>query len=68
MRKYLNKYLGISAEENERFKLTNICWICNALIDVNANKVRDHCHIIGKYSGTAHYCCNINLKVSKKVL
>ena len=30
-------------------------------------KVRDHCHITGKYRGCAHWSCNINLKISKKV-
>ena len=30
-------------------------------------KVRDHCHITGKYSGSAHWSCNINLKLTKKV-
>ena len=26
------------------------------------NKVRDHCHLTGKYRGPAHYYCNINVK------
>ena len=30
-------------------------------------KVRDHCHISGKYRGASHWSCNINLKLSKKV-
>ena len=68
MSNYFNKKLIMFAEENERFELTNICFICNGLINVNDNKVRDHCHITGKYRGAAaHYCCNINFKVSKKV-
>ena len=56
----------MSAEENERFELTNICWICGKLIDIGDNKIRDHCHITGKYRGAAHYSCNINLKITKK--
>ena len=38
------------------------------LIHVGDNKVRDHCHITGKYRGATHYSCNINLKIPKKVL
>ena len=57
----------MSAEENERFELTNICWICSTLIENSDNKVRDHCHISGKYRGVAHWNCNINLKMTKKV-
>ena len=48
MKKYFNKILVMSAEENERFELTNICWICGRLIENTDNKVRDHCHITGK--------------------
>ena len=64
IRKYFNKNLIMSAEENELFELTNICWICNKLIENTDNKVRDHCHITGKYRGAAHYSCNINLKIT----
>ena len=31
------------------------------------NEVRNHCHLTGKYRGFAHWCCNINLKLAKKV-
>ena len=65
MKKHFNKNLIMSAEENERFEMTNVCWICSKLID--DNKVRDHCHITGKYRGAAHWSYNINLKVSKNV-
>ena len=67
MKRYFNKNLIMSAEENERFEMAHVCWICGKLIDAGDNKVRDHCHITGKYRGAAHYSCNINLKVSKNV-
>ena len=57
----------MTAEENKNFEMTNICWICNKLIDICDNKVRDHCHITGRYRGAAHWSCNINLKISKRV-
>ena len=31
------------------------------------NKVRDHCHITRKYIGSAHWSCNINLKLAQRV-
>ena len=67
IKKHFNKNLVMSAEENERFEMTNICWMCGKLIDLDDNKVRDQYHITGKYRGAAHWSCNINLKVSKKV-
>ena len=68
MKKYFCKSLVMSAEENEGFEVTNICWVCDKLIENTDNKVRDHCHITGEYRGAAHYSCNINLKITKKVL
>ena len=50
----------MSAEEAERFQLSNSCWTCDKLFDVGDDKVRDHCHITGKYRGA-------DLKLTKKV-
>ena len=41
------------------------CWICDKLFAAGDNKVRDHCQITGKYRGSAHWSCNINLKLTK---
>ena len=41
------------------------CQICEELIE--DEKVRDHCHITGKYRGAAHWSCNKNFKLTKKV-
>ena len=67
VKKHFNTNLIMGAEENERFELTNIHWICSKLIENSDDKVRDHCHISGKYRGAAHWRCNINLKISKNV-
>ena len=65
IKKHFNKNLFMSAEEEERFQLSNSCWICDKLFDVGDYKVRDHCHVTGR--GAAHWSCNINLKFSKKI-
>ena len=44
----------MSAEDEERFQLSNICWICDKLFNVGDDKVRDHCHTTVKYTGSAH--------------
>ena len=56
----------MTVEQNEEFERPNVCWICGKLIDLDQNKVKDHCHITGFYRGPAHWSCNINLKVTKK--
>ena len=45
MKEHFIKNLLISAEEEERFQLSNNCWICDKLFDAGDEKVRDHCHI-----------------------
>ena len=68
MKKHFNKNLVTTAEENEEFERSNICWICGKLTDLDDdNKVRDHCHITGKYGGPSHSKCNIGLKITTKI-
>ena len=68
MKKHFNKNLVMTAERNEEFERSDICWICGKLIDIDNDKIRDHCHISGKYRGHSHWMCNISLKISKKNL
>ena len=67
IKKHFNKNLVMSAGDEERFQLSDICWIFGKLFDVGDNKVRYHCHIAGKYTDSTHWSCNINLKLTKKV-
>ena len=55
MKKHFNKYL-IMTEEEEQFQSSNVCWICEKLTE--DEKVRDHCHITGKFRGAAYCSCN----------
>ena len=56
----------MSAEEEEKFQLSNSCWIYDKLLDVGDEKVRDHCHVSSRYRNAAHFSCNANLKLCKK--
>ena len=67
IKKHFNKNLIMSAGGEKRFQLSNNCWICDKLFDVEDDKIRDHCHITGKYRSAEHWSCNINLKLSKKI-
>ena len=64
LKKHYKKNL-IMTEEEENLRSSNICCICEKLID--DEKLRDHCHITGKYRGPAHWSHNVNLKLTKKV-
>ena len=41
-------------EEENLFQKSNGCWICKKLIDTDEEKVRDHCHVTGKFRGASH--------------
>ena len=66
-KKHFNKNLVVSTENEERFQLSNKCWIHDKLFDARDNTVRDHCDVTGKYRGSAHWSCNINLGLTKKI-
>ena len=68
IKKHFNKNLINSRKEEEQFHLGNTCWICEKLIHHDNEKVRDHCHVSGKYRSAAHRDCNIDFKLTKKVL
>ena len=53
MKKHFNKHLVMFVDEEEKLQLANSCWICSQLFDVGDEKVRDHCHVIGKFRGAA---------------
>ena len=65
IKKLLKKDLLMTKEDNEDFKNSTKCWVCdNDYVD---SDVKDHCHITGKYRGPAHRDCNINLKLNHKI-
>ena len=67
MSKHFNKNLIMSEEEEHLFQQSNSCWICKKLVDNDEEKVRDHCHVTGKFRGAAHWDCNIHFPLTKKV-
>ena len=42
------------SEEEHLLQQSNSCWICKNLIDDENAKVRDHCHLTGRFRGAAH--------------
>ena len=67
MKDQFNKNLVMTEKEEYLFQQSNNCWICKRLIDNEDEKVRDHCHITGKFGGAAHWDCNINFQLTKNI-
>ena len=67
MKKHFKKELVMTREYDEDFKNSIKCWICDDdYIDTNV-KIRDYCHIIGTYRGSANRDCNINIRLNHKI-
>ena len=65
--KNFNKNLKMTIEDEENHQNLQNCWICNQKIINNKDKVRDHCHITGKYRGPVHKECNSILRIPRKI-
>ena len=63
IRKKFNKPLKMTDDDEKKFKNTTTCHICNKQYTDKDIRVRDHCHITGKFRGSAHQECNLKLKV-----
>ena len=58
-----NKKIDMTSDDTKNFNNANQCYLCGDDIvadDKKGGKVRDHCHITGKYRGCAHNVCDIN--------
>ena len=65
--KHFNKTLKITIEDENNYQNSQDCWICNEKINEDKDKVREHCHVTGKYRGAANSKCNLKLKIPRKI-
>ena len=65
--KHINKTLIMSEEEEHSFQQSNSYWICKKIINDDNEKVRDHCHVTCKFRGAAHWDCDINFQLNKRI-
>ena len=58
-----SKKMVLTEEDEVNFEKAKECHICEKLL--GKDRVRDHCHLSGKFRGAAHNACNINYKIPK---
>ena len=63
IKKEFDKTLIMTDNDKLSFKLEQKCHICNKKYTDKDTRVRDHCHITGKYRGSAHQECNLRLRI-----
>ena len=57
----------MTASDEKDFQNAKKCWICDRKYKPDEGEnipVRDHCHMTGKYRGSAHKKCNLKLQIS----
>ena len=64
MKTFFNKPLKMTQDDEEEFQKAKECHICNKKYTEKDIRVRDHCHITGKFRGSAHQECNLKLRVN----
>ena len=63
IKKHFNKPLVMTEVEEQHFKTMDGCHICGEKYTDKYVRVRDHCHITGKFRGSAHQECNLKLRI-----
>ena len=63
VKKRFNKPLKMTENDELCFKLMDGCHICGKKYTDKDVRVRNHCHITGKFRGTAHQECNLRLRI-----
>ena len=54
--------MKITRTDLDEWSQTDVCHICEETIGDSDIKVKDHCHLTGKYQGAAHQICNLKYK------
>ena len=68
IKKHFNKPLVITEVDEQNFKAMDGCHICGEKYTDKDVRVRDHCHITGKFRGSAHQECNLKLRIKPENL
>ena len=63
IKKHFNKPLVMTEVDEQHFKTMDGCHICGEKYTDKDVRVRDHCHITGKFRGSAHQECNLKLRI-----
>ncbi|XP_024872775.1 uncharacterized protein LOC112455212 [Temnothorax curvispinosus] len=52
----------LTEDEKSEFLLATHCHVCGKPFQPEDKRVRDHCHLTGRYRGPAHSRCNLNYR------
>ena len=64
---HFNQPMDLTNKDEENFQAAAKCHICKKDFSEKDKRVRDHCHVTGKYRGAAHNECNRNFRLTHKI-
>ena len=59
------KAIILTEEDEQHYRKTNFCRLCEK--EINVNKVRDHCHLTDNQKSPAQNKCNINVTQQQSI-
>ena len=68
IKKHFNKPLVMTEVDEQNFKTMDRCHICGEKYTDKDVRIRDHCHITGKFRGSAQQECNLKLRIKPENL
>ena len=68
IKKHFSKPLVMTEVDEQNFKTMDGCHICGGKYTDKDVRIRDHCHITGKFRGLAHQECNLKLRIKPENL
>ena len=68
IKRHFSKPLVMTEVDEQHFKTMDECHICGEKYTDKDVRVRDHCHITGKFRGSAHQECNLKLRIKPENL
>ena len=67
MKENFNKEIVMTKRDGEDFENPSKFWIRDNVYVIGDSKVRDRCHITGKYGGFVYRDCNVQVKLNHKI-
>ena len=64
---HFDQPMDLTNKDEENFQAATKCHICKKDFSEEDKRVRDHCHVTGKYRGAAHNKCNRNFRLTQKI-
>jgi Recombination endonuclease VII len=67
MREFEKTKTILTKDDKNEYNHAKVCYVCNESFTQENYKVKDHCHVTGKFRGPACNSCNLQLKLTQTI-